>query len=113
MNACAPVAELVAVALAAEPVGLLEGDRRAARQVQLVEIVRVVTVEAPAVLRVVLQHDLLVGVAHPPPSRVDRKVLLDVAIRARKGAFGEGRRRNLEHDVLDLRDAVGPDGGEE
>ena len=53
VDARAPVAELLAVALAAEPVRLLEWDPLAAREVEPVAVVRVVAIEAPAMLLVV------------------------------------------------------------
>ena len=62
VDARPPVAQLLAVALAAQPVGLLEGHPLAAGQVEPVAVGRVVAVEAPAVLLVVPQLDVVV---HP------------------------------------------------
>ena len=79
----APVAIFLAVALAAEPVGFLERHRLAARQVQLVAIVGVVAVEAPAMLGIVLEHDIGVHRGQLAPLAVD-------GLR-RRGSWSRGR----------------------
>ena len=97
VDAGLPVPELLPVALAAEPVRLLERDPLAARKVELVAVVRVVAVKAPAVLGVVRQLDVRVEVGQRParPVRLHRGVTAG----AGEDPLGERGRRHLE--VLD------------
>ena len=74
VHARPPVAQLLAVALPAQAVRLLERHRLAAREVQHVAVRRVVAVEAPAVLLVVLQDDVGVHVLQLAARAVDREV---------------------------------------
>ena len=60
MHSRTPVAILLSVALAAHPVRLLERHPFPARQVQEIAIVGVVAIQAPPILLVVLQHDVVV-----------------------------------------------------
>jgi hypothetical protein len=60
MYSSTPVAILLSVALAAHPVRLLERHPLPAREVQEIAIVGVVAIQAPPILLVVLQHDVVV-----------------------------------------------------
>ena len=60
MHSGPPVAILLSVALAADPVRFLERHPFPAREVQEVAIVGIVTIQAPPVLLVMLQHDVVV-----------------------------------------------------
>jgi hypothetical protein len=95
VHACPPVAILLAVTLTAQPVRLGERHRLAAGQVQLVAVVGVVTIEAPAVFRVVPQLDIGVEIGEHAPRPV-RRHLLVVALRAREDAVAERRRGDLD-----------------
>jgi hypothetical protein len=70
MNPCPPVAQFLAVALAAEAVGLLEGDPLAAGKMEPVAVVGIVAIQAPAVLLVVPQLDVGVHVGEGPASAI-------------------------------------------
>src|SRR5262249_37606777 len=78
----------------ADAVGLLERDLLAAREVQLVAVVEVVAVEAPAMLFAVLEDDLLVRDLELALARVHGQVGV-VALRAGEDALREGRLRDL------------------
>ena len=75
VHAGPPVTEFLAVALAAEPVGLVERHGLAAGQVERVAIGRIVAIEAPAVLFVVLEDDVGVHVGQHAagPVRASRR----------------------------------------
>jgi hypothetical protein len=91
----APVAILLAVALPAQAIRLFEWHSLTAREMKNVAIVRVVTVEAPPVLFVVLQHDVLV-IVDGTTGAIGFEIR--VTERARIDALRERRRRHL--DVL-------------
>jgi len=55
-----PVAQFVAMALTAEPIGFGEGDLLAGHQAQLVPVVEVVTVQTPTLPLGVLEDDVVV-----------------------------------------------------
>src|SRR5665647_3549944 len=92
-GAGAPVAQVLAVALTAEEVRLLERDLLRAGQVEPIPVVRVVAVEAPSVLLIVREHDVAVHVGERPAHPVDLQAR--VAARARENAIGERGRWNL------------------
>ena len=69
-----------------------QDDGIAARQVQLIPVLGVMAVKAPAVLLVVAQHDVVVHVDQRPLRAVRRHVRV-VTRRARKNPVAEGRRR--------------------
>ena len=60
VHSSTPVAILLSVTLAAHPVRFLERHPLPAREVQDIAIVGVVAIEAPPVLLVMLQHDVVV-----------------------------------------------------
>ena len=106
MDAGAPVAQLLAVALAAQQVRALERHALAAREVQPVAVGRVVAVEAPAVLLVVAQLDVVVHLAQLAPRGV--RLEAGVAAGAREDAVAERRRRQLEPLFRHRRDPAAP-----
>src|SRR4051812_17438528 len=87
-----PVAIFVPVALAAQLVALVEFDLFAARQPQLVAVVRVMTVEAPAVLGVMLEDEIVLR--QLTPGGVEFGAFF-MTIGAWKDAVGKRRRRDL------------------
>jgi hypothetical protein len=92
VNACLPVAKGRAVTLAAEPVRLLEVDACPVGQVQVVTIFSFVAVEAPAILLVVQENDILVRIGHLTAVSVD--VVRFVALAAGEDVLAEGRGLN-------------------
>src|SRR5947209_1096474 len=94
VHARAPVPQLLSVALTAQPVRFLECHRLAAGQVEGIAIGGVMTVQAPPVLRVVLQYDVGVHRRQFAALAVHRHPR--VAVGARVDAFAERRRRNLQ-----------------
>jgi hypothetical protein len=96
VDAHPPVAVLVPVALAAQPVGHGEVDLLAADQVELVAVRGVVAVQAPAAGGPVLQHDVVVHGGELPRLRVHLEALPVVAAGAGEDPLAEGRLGHLD-----------------
>ncbi len=95
MDALAPITVDRAVALTAQPIGLVEADQGIVDKPQTVAVVRVVTIEAPAVCRAVLEVDVVVEILELPALAIDLHV--GVAFGAREDPFlGERRRWHPE-----------------
>ena len=91
-----PVPQLRTMALAAKPVGLFEVDEPAVGKVQLVAVLRIVAVETPTILLVVLEDDVVaVDRMRCSVDLVGRKM----AAGAREDPFGKGRRSNRDRLV--------------
>jgi hypothetical protein len=80
--------------LSAQAIRFRERYTLSAGQVKPIAIARVVTIEAPAMLLVMLQYDLLVHPGEDTASPIGGHT--SVTRRARENAFRERRRRNLE-----------------
>ncbi|MGB2716558.1 MAG: hypothetical protein WBC51_20410 [Vicinamibacterales bacterium] len=80
MNTGSPVAVLLAVALAAELIRLLERHRLATGKMQPVAIVGVVAVETPPMFLVVFQDDVIVRVDELTARPVRRQVFFVVTL---------------------------------
>jgi len=95
VDAHLPVTKRGAMALAAEPVGFRELDEPSVREVQEIAILRIVTVQAPAVPLVVVQIDpfVLEGQFAAFPVHIVFRVM---TIAAWENILAEGRRRNLD-----------------
>ena len=94
VNAGTPIAKFLAVTLTAKQVGLLERDLLTAREVKLIAIVGVMTIQTPTVLLIVLEHDVVVEVGQFSPLAVDRQI--GMTIRAREYPVRERWFRDLE-----------------
>ena len=81
MNAGLPVSQLGSVALAAKFVRLGEVDQSTIGKVQLITILLVVTVEAPSVVRVMTEPDILMKLRQNP----FRSVWLYIQVTVRAG----------------------------
>ncbi len=81
VNAGTPIAKFLAVTLTAKQVGLLERDLLAAREVKLIAIVGVMTIQTPTVLLIVLEHDVVVEVGQFSPLAVDRQIGMTIGAR--------------------------------
>ena len=94
MNARLPVAVLLAMALAAKLVGFLELDRLAGSASQRVSVVRIVAVETPPMLFIVVQLDLVVRRLQLAPGPVEGRSLLWHSVQGKipleKGGGGTG-----------------------
>ncbi|HWQ52218.1 MAG TPA: hypothetical protein VN442_00950 [Bryobacteraceae bacterium] len=100
MHARLPVPQFLAVALSTQAVRFLERDGLAAGQVKRIAIARIVTIQAPAMLLVVLQDDLFVHPGKNAARSVCGHAL--VARRAWENAFRKRRRRNFKPLVCPL-----------
>ncbi len=103
MNADAPVAVLLTVALSTQPVRLGERHGLAARKMQLVAVSRVVAVETPPMFRIVLQYDVVVRIDERPPNGIRGQIFLVVAVGTGEDPFGERGRGNLHPQRRRLR----------
>lgn len=83
-----PVPILLAMALTAKAVGLLESYRSAAGQMQLVPVLLIVAIQAPAILLIVSEND--VGVKRRQLSPVGIRRHHAVTRRAREDSCGKG-----------------------
>jgi hypothetical protein len=93
MNSSSPITKLFAVALAAQFVGFFEQNRLSAGKMEPVTIGGVMTIEAPAVLFVVLQHDIGVHPRKFTPGTVGLHV--GMTRRAWEDAFRKRRWRHF------------------
>ena len=91
MDALAPITVNGAVALTAQPIGLVEADQGTVDEPQTVAVLRIVTIEAPAVRRAVLEVDVVVEILELPALAIDLHV--GVAFGAREDPFLGERRR--------------------
>ena len=81
MDAHLPVAELVAVALAAQTIRLGKIDQFAGDQSQLVTIIKVVAVRAPALAFGMMQDNFFMIVGQDPPFRIGLHVGMTLGAR--------------------------------
>jgi hypothetical protein len=89
----APVAEFLAVALAAKPVGLGKSDTLAAGKMQPITIGRVVAVKAPAMRLIMPEDDFLMHAGKRSPRLIRRHT--GVAGRTWKDPIRKRRRRHF------------------
>ena len=100
MDSSPPIPVLLPVALSAEAIGLFEGDRLPAGQVEKVPVLGIMAVQTPTVFLVVMEHDVRVKPSQLSSNRVHGHHA--VAIGARENAEGKGRRWNLDSLLLGI-----------
>lgn len=93
VDTSSPITVFLSMALSTEAVGLFEGHRHAAGQVELVPVVRVMTIQTPTVVLVMPQDDVGVENGKLPPLGVGGHE--PVTVRAGVDSWGKRRWRHL------------------
>src|ERR1039458_1657683 len=105
VHAGAPVAQFLAMTLAADTVRFLERNPLTAGQMEEVAVGGIVAIQTPAMGLVVLQHDVGVHGFEIAPRAIDRHAR--VAVGARKDPIGKRRRRHVQFFLGGFRGGFG------
>jgi len=95
MNSSPPIPVFLPVTLPAQAIGLLEKDGLPAGQVEKVSVLGIVTIQAPTVFLVMMEHDIRVEPRQLPAGGI--RGHHSMAVGTRVYAEGKGGRRDLQN----------------